>query len=51
VYISAVKNKKALNLDEARVVCVSKNKNPFINRVLEITRAQGYPILVSTSIT
>ena len=50
-YISAVKNKKALNLDEARVVCVSKNKNPFINRVLEITRAQGYPILVSTSIT
>jgi len=50
-YISAVKNKKALNYDEARVITVGKNKNPFINRVLEITRAEGYPILVSTSIT
>ena len=49
-YISAVKNKKALNYDEARVITVGKNKNPFINRVLEITRAQGYPILVSTPI-
>jgi hypothetical protein len=50
-YISAVKNKKALNYDEARVITVGKNKNPFINRVLEITRAEGYPILVSTPIT
>lgn len=50
-YISAVKNKKALNYDEARVITVGKNKNPFINRVLELTRAQGYPILVSTPIT
>lgn len=47
-YISDVKNRKALNYDRARVVTVAKNKNPYINRVLEFTRAQGYPILVST---
>lgn len=50
-YLSAVTNRKALNYDYARVITVGKNKNPFINRVLEITRAQGYPILVSTPIT
>jgi hypothetical protein len=49
-FICAVKNKKALALDEARVITVSKNKNPLINRVLEITRAQGYPIIVSTPV-
>ena len=46
-YLSQVTNKKALNYDYARVITVAKNKNPFINRVLELTRAQGYPILVS----
>jgi hypothetical protein len=50
-YLSTVTNRKALNYDHARVITVGKNKNPFINRVLEITRAQGYPILVSTPIT
>jgi hypothetical protein len=49
-YISTVKNKKALQYDSARVITVAKNKNPLINRVLEITRAQGYPIIVSTPI-
>lgn len=50
-YLSEVKNKNALNYDRARVITVSKNKNPYMNRVLELTRAQGYPILVSTPIT
>jgi predicted NodU family carbamoyl transferase len=49
-YICRVKNKQVINLDYARVIVVSKNKNPFINRVLELTRAQGYPVLVSTPI-
>jgi predicted NodU family carbamoyl transferase len=49
-YICRVKNKQVINLDYARVIAVSKNKNPFINRVLELTRAQGYPVLVSTPI-
>jgi hypothetical protein len=47
-YLSTVTNRKALNYEHARVITVSKNKNPYINRVLELTRAQGYPILVST---
>ena len=50
-YLSTVTNRKALNHEHARVITVSKNKNPYINRVLELTRAQGYPILVSTPIT
>jgi hypothetical protein len=49
-FICAVKNKQALPYEQARVIVVSKNKNPLINRVLEITRAQGYPIIVSTPI-
>lgn len=49
-FICAVKNKQAIPYDEVRVITVSKNKNPLINRVLEITRAQGYPIIVSTTI-
>ena len=31
----------------ARVVTVASNRNPFINRVLEITKQHGYPILFS----
>jgi predicted NodU family carbamoyl transferase len=50
-YLSTVTNRKAINYDCARVITVGKNKNPFINRVLEITRSEGYPILVSTPIT
>lgn len=50
-YISTVINRKAINYEYARVITVGKNKNSFINRVLEITRAQGYPILVSSPIT
>lgn len=47
-YRVAVKNKQVINATHATVVATSKNKNPYINRVLELTRAQGYPILVST---
>jgi hypothetical protein len=46
-YLSEVSNKKAINCDYARVLTVAKNKNPFINRVLELTRTQGYPIILS----
>lgn len=49
-YLSVVKNKKVLPYNSARVITVSKNKNPLINRVLELTRAQGFPILMSTPI-
>jgi predicted NodU family carbamoyl transferase len=49
-YSSSVKNKQVIDTDTARVLCVSKNKNPYINRVLEITRAAGYPVIVSTQI-
>lgn len=47
-YRVAVKNKQVINATHATVVATSKNKNPYINRVLELTRAQGYPVLVST---
>lgn len=46
-YVSTVKNKQLVEYKQARVITVGKNKNSFINRVLEITRAQGYPIIVS----
>lgn len=49
-YNSGVKNKQVINTETARVLCVSKNKNPYMNRVLEITRAAGYPVIVSTQI-
>ena len=47
-FMSTVKNKQVIPYEQARVITVAKNKNPFINRVLEITRAQGYPVIVST---
>lgn len=47
-YRVAVKNRQMLDAPYATVVAVSKNKNSHINRVLEITRAQGYPVIVST---
>jgi predicted NodU family carbamoyl transferase len=46
-YVSTVNNKQLTLYKQARVITVGKNKNPLINRVLEITRAQGYPIIVS----
>lgn len=49
-YSCKVKNKQAIPYSTARVITVAKNKNPLINRVLELTRAQGFPIIVSTPV-
>jgi predicted NodU family carbamoyl transferase len=34
----------------SKVVTTNLNRNPFINRVLEILRAEGYPMLISSPI-
>ena len=37
-------------INSSKVVTTNLNRNPFINRVLELTRAEGYPILISSPI-
>lgn len=38
------------SLPQSRVVTTTLNRNSYINRVLEILRAQGYPVLISAPI-
>jgi predicted NodU family carbamoyl transferase len=37
-------------INSSKVVTTNLNRNPFMNRVLELTRAEGYPILISSPI-
>ena len=34
----------------ARLQIINRSKNPYVWRVLEITRQRGYPILINTSL-
>lgn len=45
-YLSRVIH-ESIQGDTVRAVTVSSNRNAFMNRVLELTRAQGYPIIFS----
>ena len=36
--------------NSARLQIVNKTKNPYLWKILEITRQHGYPILINTSL-
>ena len=36
--------------NSARLQVVNKTKNPYLWKILEITRQHGYPILINTSL-